>query len=134
MLECSYFVRWSIEAQDEGSYSPVSTSTISTTKVTTAVEITSTTIELPADAEKAIVELNSIRATLKHLEEAEKKVKATLMGYLDGAEEGTIKGIVRLTAKSTTRHGVDAKKLKEVFPEAAEACATETSYIVVKTK
>jgi predicted phage-related endonuclease len=118
----------------KGDSHTVSVSIISTTKVTTAVEIESTTIELPADAEKAIVELNTIRATLKALEESEKKVKATLMGYLDGAEEGTIKGIVRLTAKTTTRNGVDAKKLKEVFPEAAEACATETSYIVVKTK
>lgn len=134
MLECSYFVRWSIEAQMKGDSHTVSISIISTTKVTTAVEIESTTIELPAKAEKAIVELHTIRATLKALEESEKKVKATLMSYLDGAEEGTIKGIVRLTAKAQTRAGVDTKKLKEVFPEAAEACATETSYIVVKTK
>ena len=107
---------------------------VSVTKTTTEVVTESKTIELPAEAEKLIVKLNDLRSAIKHLEELEKGVKENILAELNGAEEGLIKGIVRVTAKEQTRHGVDAKKLKEVFPEAASVCETSSTYLVVKTK
>jgi predicted phage-related endonuclease len=107
---------------------------VSTTKTTTAVVTESKTIELPAEAEKLIVKLNDLRSAIKHLEELEKSVKADILVELNGAEEGLINGVVRITAKEQTRSGVDAKKLKEVFPEAASMCATSSTYLVIKTK
>lgn len=107
---------------------------VSTTKTTTTVVTESKTIELPAEAEKLIVKLNDLRSAIKHLEELEKGVKENILAELNGAEEGLINGIVRVTAKEQTRSGVDAKKLKEVFPEAASMCATSSTYLVIKTK
>ena len=110
------------------------TVSVSTTKTTTAVVTESKTIELPAEAEKLIVKLNDLRSAIKHLEELEKSVKTDILVELNGAEEGLINGVVRITAKEQTRSGVDAKKLKEVFPEAASMCATSSTYLVIKTK
>jgi predicted phage-related endonuclease len=107
---------------------------VSVTKTTTAVVTESKTIELPAEAEKLIVKLNDLRSAIKHLEELEKGVKADILSELNGAEEGLIKGVVRVTAKEQERSGWDSKKLKEAFPEAASACATSSSYVVIKTK
>jgi predicted phage-related endonuclease len=107
---------------------------VSTIKTTTEVVVETKSIELPAEAEKLIVKLNNLRTAIKQLEESEKEVKADILSKLNGAEEGLINGVVRVTAKEQERSGWDSKKLKEVFPEAASACATSSSYVVIKTK
>jgi predicted phage-related endonuclease len=113
----------------------VSTATVSKTKTTTAVVLESNTIALDGtNLAELIATLNDTKAALKVLEAQEKATRSSILELMQGAEEATIGGIVQVTLLEQTRSGIDTKMLKEVFPEAASACATSTTYTTLRVK
>jgi len=89
-------------------------------------------IELPATAQ----DLFDARATAKKLveeyTEEVRRAEAEIMKLLGDSEVGTIDGKSAVTWKEQTRVGVDSKRLKEEYPEVAEAVSKESSFRVLR--
>lgn len=83
-------------------------------------------------------ELSEVRMTKAAAEAREKEIKDQLKAEAgpnaDKLETLVIRigGVIRAKITMQSKKGVDAKKLKEAFPEAYEACETDTEYQVVK--
>ena len=77
-----------------------------------------------------IIKITMFKKLLNEREEMEKKLeelKSSMIEDMHG-EEVVQFGQYKAQNKTITRKGIDNKKLKELFPEAAEACKTETQY------
>ena len=95
------------------------------------------TVELDASWGPLLDELADVKLTKAEAESREKEITAQLKAAAgpnaDALETLVVRvaGVIRAKISLRTRKGVDAKKLREAFPEAYEACETETEYQAV---
>lgn len=68
--------------------------------------------ELDADALAVAKELQDVRAQVKGLQEREGALKARLMIYLGGAEEGTVNGLPFVRVITSEKEWLDVKALR----------------------
>lgn len=107
------------------------------TIITTTTEVVSTTevVDLTAtDIETQINELNEVRQVLRELEAKEKMVKETIFEMLNGAKEGRVNGITRVSVQEVTRTDIDRKMLKEKFSEVWATVSYANPYKKLVTK
>jgi len=81
-----------------------------------------------------IDELNEAKRAAKAAEERKDAADKAIRALLGDALIGTVDGAVRVELIPVVRNGVDTKMLRDLFPEAAEACATATEYTRLNTK
>ena len=106
-----------------------------TKKVVTEVATTKQAATLDKETLSAIDEFIATRDMLRSLEKTKKELEATIKEALGDAEVGiNADGEVRIEVSKRQRKGVDTKALAEAFPEAFEACQTETEYTVLVAK
>lgn len=98
------------------------------------VAVAKPTVALSKDAAQAVSEYGRLGLLIKALEDQRNAARDTVLAALGEAEIGTYKGAVRVTKTLVTREGVDAKLLKEAFPEAFAAARTETRYPRISPK
>ena len=111
---------------------------LAATKITkTVVEIV---IEEPTkvlddtNVVELIVALADSKAAIKALEQQKSEIDFAIRALMGDATIGTVAGVKRVEIFSRTRAGIDNEMLKKAFPEAAEACATETAYTQLQAK
>lgn len=86
---------------------------------------------LPGDAVDWDRELLEVKEQLKALEARKDGLENKLKAAIGKATRGCLP-VGSYTWKEQTRSGIDARLLRERFPEAAEACATESSFRVLR--
>lgn len=105
------------------------------TKVVVETTVANPTVALDkTNASDLIGLLNDLKAASKSLEAQIKDTQEAIYALMGDATIGTIDGNTRIEIRETTRTGIDSKMLKEIFPEAAEKCATSTTYKSLITK
>jgi len=82
--------------------------------------------ELNVDQVSWLGELHKLRAQRKELEIAEKNALAQIRAMAADAEVLMHGGVVVAYDKPVVSRRIDSKLLRDNFPEAAEACTTET--------
>ena len=99
------------------------------TKTAAAVSTNSVNITNNAEAVAAFRAYVEAKATIKAAEDAKKAAEATLRAVMGDAQDMILRGVTVLKISDPrTRTGFDAKILRELFPEAAAAAATSTTY------
>lgn len=81
-----------------------------------------------------IVALADAKAAIKALKEKQSEIDSAIRALMGDATIGTVAGVKRVEILDRTRAGIDSDMLKKAFPEAAEACATETAYTQLQAK
>lgn len=106
-----------------------------TSKPSTAAasEITDVEVTLPDEAYAVVNELAKARLARIAAERQEKELKAKLFAMLPEHKKGTklvlkVAGAIRGTVSWRQRSGIDADLLLQGFPEAYDACRSETDY------
>lgn len=95
------------------------------------------TIDLDASWAPLLNELADVKLTKAEAESREKEITAQLKAEAgmntDRLETLVVRvaGVLRAKISLRARSGIDAKALQAAFPEAFEACKTETEYQVV---
>ena len=102
-------------------------------KTTTVVTISETSIELSEDAHKALTAFIEARDAIKALESQKEAAEEILRAELGSAQFGTFNGLKVVKVMSQVRRGIDAKRLREQRPEVAEEFATASPYTFLKT-
>jgi predicted phage-related endonuclease len=103
-------------------------------KVVQEVKFERDAVVLNADAQAIINEFIATRDMLNALEKTKKELEAQIKEVLGDAEVGVVEGEIRIEQSKRSRSGIDSKKLALAFPEAHEACATTTNYVVLVVK
>lgn len=75
-----------------------------------------------------------LSALINEMTKEKKEVDARLKEGLGDADYGTFRGKVVVEQSFRRRKDYDRNLLETAFPEAAEACATETVYSVLRKK
>lgn len=75
-----------------------------------------------------------VRDLINALTKEKKALDEALKDTLGTAQVGTYRGKVVVEQSFRERKGIDLDALREAFPEAAEACATVSTYSVVTPK
>lgn len=105
------------------------------TKVVVETTVVNPTVALDkTNASELIGTLNDLKAAAKSLDAQIKDTQEAIYALMGDATIGTVEGNTRVEIRETTRSGIDSKMLKEIFPEAAEKCATSTTYKSLITK
>jgi len=86
-----------------------------------------TTVELPSDLQNKIVELNTIKETIKEAELLEDKIKAEICGLMGEAEYATLGGTLAFTWKNSVRNSLDQKRLEAEHPALVEKFKKQTN-------
>jgi predicted phage-related endonuclease len=109
----------------------MSTATITTS---TTVESSKTVSVLDgSNAEELMATFNQVKATIAELKKEQEKVDAQLRELLNGAEAGTINGVVRLKVEHRTKNFVDMEVLRKDFSEIYEKVQKSTPWNFLKT-
>jgi predicted phage-related endonuclease len=109
----------------------MSTATITTS---TTVESSKTVSVLDgSNAEELMATFNQVKATIAELKKEQEKVDAQLRELLNGAEAGTITGVVRLKVEHRTKNFVDMEVLRKDFSEIYEKVQKSTPWNFLKT-
>lgn len=92
--------------------------------------------DLPDEMAAKFDLLSNTRYARMELEKKEKAIKAEILATLPARKKGVkfvlrVAGVVRANVSLRGRTNVSAKALAEAFPEAYNACASETTYDVV---
>jgi predicted phage-related endonuclease len=113
-------------------------------RVATATKITKTIVEVvieeptkvldDTNVVELIVALADAKAAIKALETQKSEIDSQIRALMGEATIGTVDGVKRVEILHRSRDGIDSKMLKEVFPEAASACATITEYTQLQAK
>lgn len=103
-------------------------------KVVQEVQFERNAVVLDADTQAVINEFVATRDMLNSLEKTKKELEARIREVLGDAEVGVVGSDVRIEVSKRSRKGIDQDKLKTVFAEAYEACATTTDYSVLVVK
>ena len=110
------------------------TSEVTVTTEIKKIEVVADLTPISAEAEKAIVNFNNLKATIKTLTEQKEKAEAVLREMLGNAKKGMIDGVERVIISDRSRPVIDGKLLGTAFPEAAKACTKTTHFTVLTTK
>lgn len=97
-------------------------------KSTKVVTTSTTTVELSAEAQKALEAFVTAKEAIKALEEQKALAEEILRTALGDAEAGVVDGKTVVKVAHRTRKGTDSKALAELFPEAYEATLSVTPY------
>lgn len=98
------------------------------------VTVADSAVALSKSAEQAVTDYARLGLAIKALEDQRNAARDAILAALGDAEVGLYKGGIRVTKVMVTREGVDAKVLKEAFPEAFAAARTETRYPRISPK
>lgn len=96
-----------------------------------------TVTELGADWRAAFDELSEVSLKRAELEAREKQLKDAILEAVGKPTDRKhsiairVAGAIRMKVSLRARTNVSAKDLKEAFPEAYEACSSETEYAVL---
>lgn len=108
---------------------------ITTTKTVVETVIEESTMILDdTNVVDLIVAFADTKAAIKALEQQKSEIDSAIRALMGEATIGTVDGVKRVEILPRTRTGIDSEMLKKAFPEAAEACATETAYTVLQAK
>lgn len=111
------------------------TVTTATSAPASAPVVTKTTVALDGtDIVSLVAELNAVRDAIKSAEAREKEVRSAIFDRLAGADEATVGGVAVVRAVKKSRSGVDAKLLRENYPEVAVEVTTTTEYVTLVAK
>jgi predicted phage-related endonuclease len=102
--------------------------------VEAVAKVENTAVELNADTQEVINQFVATRTMITELEKTKKELEAQIKEVLGDANVGLVNGVIRVEASKRSRAGIDTKKLALAFPEAHEACATTTEYVVLVAK
>lgn len=80
-------------------------------------------------------ELDDLRAAIKHLEERQSVLRASLLDFLsnEGVDSVT-DGKVSIARSTHMRTGVDKARMEALYPKVLADCATETPVVQVRVK
>lgn len=92
--------------------------------------------DLPSDMASKFDELSTVRYTRMEAEKREKELKAEILDLLPERQKGVkyvlrVAGVIRASVTQRSKTNISAKDLLAGFPEAYEACKSETSFDVV---
>lgn len=90
--------------------------------------------ELDSWAHETVRGLRNVRAEMKALKAVEDDLKCQLLGYLDGAEVGTVDGEPVVKVESIFRDQFDLKRAREspIYADMLAACSTSLAYNQVR--
>lgn len=88
--------------------------------------------DLPDDAAEWDRELLAVKDEIKTLETRKAAIENRIKALIGDHERGNLPGSGGFTWKAQTRKGIDTKRLREEFPEAAEACETKSEFRVLR--
>lgn len=109
-------------------------SSIAITTTSTKVEVSTKTAVLDGtNAEQLMETFNNLKATISELKKEQEKVDAQLRELLNGADAGTIGGVVRLKVEQRTKTFADMELLKTNFSEVYEKVKKSTPWTFLKT-
>ena len=91
-----------------------------------------TTTALPDDAGEWDRELVEVKDQIKTLATRQTFLENRLKAAIGENEKGELPGGSAYTWKAQTRNSIDTKRLRDEFPEAAEACETVTEFRVLR--
>lgn len=112
------------------------------TKVSDVATITtSTTVEVSTQAAvldgtnalELMATFNQLKATIAELKKEQEKVDTQLRELLNGADAGTINGVVRLKVEHRSKSFADLEMLKTNFSEVYEKVKKSTPWSFLKT-
>lgn len=101
-------------------------------KNTKVVTTTTTTVELSAEAQKALEAFITAKETIKALEEQKALAEEILRDAFGDAEAVTIDGKIVAKMAQRVRKGTDSKALEQDFPEAYEATLKVSPYSFIQ--
>lgn len=80
-------------------------------------------------------ELDDLRSAIKHLDERQKVLRASLLAYLDteGVDSVT-DGTVSVSRSNSIRTGVDKARMEALYPKVLADCETSTPVVQVRVK
>lgn len=115
---------------------PTATSKTSTTnsKSTTTATVERESVKVTGEFLTTLARFVEVRDLLNALTKEKKALDEALKEALGSAEVGTHRGKVVVEQSFRERKGIDLDLLREAYPDAAEACATVTTYSVVTPK
>ena len=90
--------------------------------------------EATEEVAQACFRLEDLKRDIKTLEEEKEKCEVLILGSMGTAAELTYNGRVLATWKSQTTKRLNTARLKELYPEAVEACTGETESRVFRLK
>lgn len=89
-------------------------------------------VSLPPDATEWDHELTDVKEKIKSLDSRKTLLENQLRAAIGNASVGRLPFGGGYSWKQQTRSGIDAKMLRDRYPEAATVCATETSFRVLR--
>lgn len=115
---------------------PTATSKTSNTdrRSTSTATVSRESVKVTGEFLTTLARFVEVRDLLNALTKEKKALDEALKEALGSAEVGTYRGKVVVEQSFRTRKGIDLDALREAFPEAAAACATESTYSVVTPK
>lgn len=86
------------------------------------------TLALDPQGLAAVKALAEARRIQKAAEDAAKEAARAVLDLLGDEREGAVAGVTVVRVDEVTRHGIDAKRLRQDAPEVADRYETETTY------
>lgn len=100
--------------------------------------VASTEVEAPAIPDEVLAqarELDDLRAAIKHLDERQKALRASLLDFLgnEGVDSVT-DGTISIARSTHVRKGVDRSRMEALYPKVLADCETAIPVEQVRVK